>query len=39
MSAIVFLVVMVVLGLAGSFFATDSRHSHYPSDRYWWPNR
>jgi hypothetical protein len=39
MSAVVFLVIMVVVGVAGTLFATDSRHSHDPIDRYWWPNR
>ena len=39
MSAMVFLLIMIVISLAGSLFATDSRHSDYRSDSYWWPNR
>ncbi len=38
MGALAFLLIVVALGLAAMRWGVDTRTSHDPRDRYWWPN-
>ena len=38
MGALAFLLILVALGLAAMRWGVDTRTSHDPRDRYWWPN-